>query len=366
MTGTKTTIEDSEWKDLSTDNINRVLQFKNDIKEDIIKSMKIELRIETSTHQSLILQHMTKIAQEYAEYYLIVHADESCVNIDSKQIAQIATFKYFMELTTPENNNSNTNNISSSSSSSLSHDQEDERIFTGEKLVKDTNVLMYLGFNKLEAINFYKTKYNTLIDSETLNHSTSVDKIYTNRFIIKIVNENITPIFPQVTSSTMKKYTLDLNAKIAASTLKARFLNEERTNITDQTAAIVNNEESFTAPTMRTLVKETCTAQVQQQMERATDASKELVTTLVNQILQAQQLQKNEEDSNENLLAVVKEIGPIKISTPTSKPHHNNMDSKKKKRKKQQQGDRRQSSNHHKKQRNNNRRNGNQEKSEQD
>ena len=165
----------------------------------------------------------------------------------------------------------------------------------------------------------------------------------------------------------MKKYTLDLNAKIAASTLNARFLNEERTNITDQTAAIVNNKESFTVPTMRTLVKETCTAQVQQQMEKATDVSKELVTTLVNQILQAQQLQKNEEGSNENLLAVVKEIGPIKISTPTSKPHHNNMDSKKKKmKKKQQQGDRRQSSNQHKKQRNNNRRNGNQEESKQD
>ena len=96
-----------------------------------------------------------------------------------------------MELTTPENNNNNTNNISSSSSSSLSHNQEKKTIFTGEKLVKDTNVLMYLGFNKLEAINFYKTKYNTLIDSETLNHSTSVDKIYTDRYIINIVNENI-------------------------------------------------------------------------------------------------------------------------------------------------------------------------------
>ena len=74
-------------------------------------------------------------------------------------------------------------------------------------------------------------------------------------------------------------------------------------------------------------------------MEKATDASKQLVTTLVNQILQAQQLQKSEEGSNENLLAVVKEIGPIQVSTPTSKPHHNNMYSKKKKRKKQQQGD---------------------------
>ena len=100
-------------------------------------------------------------------------------------------------------------------------------------------------------------------------------------------------------------------------------------------------------------------------MEKATDASKQLVTTLVNQILQTQQLQKNEEGSNENLLAVVKEICPIKISTPTSKPHHNNMDSKRKKRKEQQQGDRRQTLNHHKKQRNNNRRNGKQEESKQ-
>ena len=54
----------------------------------------------------------------------------------------------------------------------------------------------------------------------------------------------------------MKKYTLELNAKISTSTLKGIFLNEERTNITDQAAVIVNNEESFTAPTMRTLVRE--------------------------------------------------------------------------------------------------------------
>ena len=50
-------MENSELKKISINNIKRIDQFKDTIKEDIIHSMNIELKMEKTSNQSLILQH---------------------------------------------------------------------------------------------------------------------------------------------------------------------------------------------------------------------------------------------------------------------------------------------------------------------